>query len=335
MGCNKITRFSILLSCMLLIIVIACAVLLGACSDKESRDVIYHNDKYGFSIHLPGVFANRVDVWESGNCIYFVDKAVQAVHPEHPFGVVGRIEVYDKKELSLENLKELGGIYGFRFLGESEGYYFGWAHATDVQYPTEASDKTIEDYRTLEKEFNTIIDSFTLSEANNGEKNAGSIEQTDLHNGIDEYSLVVDEQAISLKSWDTDVDLNAVLGKPVSETNEVLGSGADTHSGSHIKTLKYEDLTIRLFSPGDNGKEFWIMSMSSTGTRLQTPGGITVGSTVAELKGAYKDLEIVPDERININNRTYRISRQEEYKYMEFEVEDGIVRQIKLYVELP
>jgi hypothetical protein len=320
---------------MSLIIVIACAVLLGACSDQTDRDVIYRNDKYGFSINLPGNFAARVDVRENGNCIYFVDKAVQAVHPEHPFGVVGRIEVYDKQELSLENLKELEGIYGFRFLGESGGYYFGWAHATDVQFPTEASDKTIEDYRALEKEFNTIIDSFTLSEANNGEKTAGSVEHTKLQNGIDEYSLMVDKQAISLKSWDTDVDLSAVLGKPVSETSEVLGSGADTHSGSHIKTLKYEDLTVQLFSPGDNGKEFWIMSMSSTGARLRTPGGITVGSTLAELKGAYKDLETVPDERIDINNCAYRISRQEEYKYMKFEVEDGVVRQIKLYVELP
>jgi hypothetical protein len=92
---------------MSLIIVIACAVLLGACSDQTDRDVIYRNDKYGFSINLPGNFAARVDVRENGNCIYFVDKAVQAVHPEHPFGVVGRIEVYDKQELSLENLKEL------------------------------------------------------------------------------------------------------------------------------------------------------------------------------------------------------------------------------------
>jgi len=46
-------------------------------------------------------------------------------------------------------------------------------------------------------------------------------------------------------------------------------------------------------------------------------------------------LEIVPDGRTDINNRAYRISRQEEYKYMNFEVEEGIVREIKLYVELP
>jgi len=258
---------------VLLIIVIACAVLLCACSAKESSDVIYSNDRYGFSINLPGDFAAKVDVRESGNCIYFVDKKVQAVHPEHPFGVVGRIEVYDKKEFSLENLRELEGIYGFRFLDESSGYYFGWAHATDVQFPPGASDKTIEDYRALEKEFNMIIDSFTLNEANDGEKIAGSVEHTDLQNVIDEYSLMVDKQAISLNSWDTNVDLSAVFGIPVSETSEVSGSGADTYSGSYIKILKYEGLTVQLFSPRDNGKEFWIVNMVLTGASLRTPGG--------------------------------------------------------------
>jgi hypothetical protein len=114
----------------------------------------------------------------------------------------------------------------------------------------------------------------------------------------------------------------------------VLGSTADTHSGSHIKTLKYEGLTVQLFSPEDNGKEFWIMNMLLTNERLKTPGGITVGSTLADLKGAYKDLEIKPDGRTDIDNCAYRLSR-ERYEYMEFEVEEGIVKEIKLYVELP
>ncbi|MDD4238806.1 MAG: hypothetical protein PHT62_09670 [Desulfotomaculaceae bacterium] len=319
---------------ILVIMIIACAVLLGACSDKASQDVMYSNDKYGFSMNLPGDFAAKVDVRESGNCIYFVDKEVQAVHPEHPFGVVGRIEAYDKREFSMENLQELEGMYGFRFLGESGSYYFGWAHATDVQLPAEASEKTIEDYRALEKEFNTIIESFRLSEASDGEQITGPVEQTDMQNGIDEYSLIMDEQAISLKSWDYDVDLSAILGEPVSETIEVLGSTADTYSGSHRKTLKYEGLTVQLSSPKDNGKEFWIVSMFLTNERLQTPGGITVGSTLADLKGAYKDLEIVPDGRTDIDNCAYSLDR-ERYEYMVFEVEEGVVKEIKLYVELP
>jgi hypothetical protein len=74
--------------------------------------------------------------------------------------------------------------------------------------------------------------------------------------------------------------------------------------------------------------------MHLTDGKLKTPRGITVGFTLADLKGAYKNLEIVPDGRTDINNCAYRLSR-EMYEYMVFEVEAGIVKEIILYVELP
>ena len=155
---------------------------------------------------------------EEGNLIYFVDKEAQAKHPEQAFGVVGRIETYDKKEFSRDSLKELEDMYGFRYLGESGGYYFGWAHATDVQVPPGASEKIKQNYRALEKEFDTVISSFTVKKAG-----AGQAE-------IDEYSLLAGNQPITLKNWYKEADLSAILGKLVSETDEALGSTADTYS---------------------------------------------------------------------------------------------------------
>ncbi len=137
----------VFLSIMFLTTVIVCASLLGACNSKPNQDVVYENDKYGFSLNLPGDFAQKVDIKEDGSLIYFVDKEVQAKHPEQVFGVVGRIETYDKKEFSRENLKELEDMYSLRYLKESGSYHFGWAHATDVQVPADASEKTIQDFR--------------------------------------------------------------------------------------------------------------------------------------------------------------------------------------------
>ena len=91
----------VLWTIMFLATVLACAFLLGACNNKPNQDVVYENEKYGFSLNLPGGFAQKVDIREEGNYIYFVDKEVQAEHPEQVFGVVGRIETYDKKEFSL------------------------------------------------------------------------------------------------------------------------------------------------------------------------------------------------------------------------------------------
>lgn len=319
---------------MLLTTVIACAVMLSACNSKPKQDVVYENEKYGFSLNLPGDFAQKVDIREEENFIYFVDKEVQSEHPEQVFGVVGRIETYDKKEFSRENLKELEDMYGLRYLGESVSYHFGWAHATDVQVPPNASEKTIQNFRSLEKEFDAVIGSFTIKKAGNGDA-SGTTGQQDQQNGTGEYSLMADNQPITLKSWYKEADLSALLGKLVSENNEVLGSTADTYSGSHIKTLKYEGLVVKLFSPKDNGKDFWLMSMDLTSSKLQTPGGITVGSTLAQLKEAYKGIEIFPDGRTDVNNCAYEFSVREEYKYMIFEVEKGIVKEIKLYAELP
>lgn len=319
---------------MLLTTVIACAVMLSACNSKPNQDVVYANEKYGFSLNLPGDFAQKVDIREEGNFIYFVDKEVQAKHPEQVFGVVGRIETYDKKEFSRENLIELEDMYGFRYLGESGSYYFGWAHATDVQIPADALEKTKQNFRALEKEFDAVIGSFKIKKAGDGDA-SGTTGHQNQQNEIDQYSLMADNRPITLKSWYKEADLTALLGKLVSENNEVLGSAADTYSGSHIKTLKYEGLVVKLFSPKDNGKEYWLMSMDSTSLKLQTPRGITVGSTLAQLKEAYKGLEILPDGRTDANNCAYRVSTREEYKYITFEVEKGIVKEIKLFVELP
>ncbi len=151
----------------------------------------------------------------------------------------------------------------------------------------------------------------------------------------DDYTLVIGDHTISLKSWDTEVDLSEVFGQPKTEKLDVLGEGADTFSGSYLKTLEYDGLTITLFSPKDNGKQFWIMSIDLQNSNLKTLKGITVGSSLSDLKDAYQNIEMVLDGRTDSNNAAYLISDKEEYKQMTFEVENGVVKAIKLNVELP
>jgi len=308
-------------------------VLFTACDRVTKGDVVYENEKFGFSLNLPGDFAEKVEIREDGNFVYFVAKEVQAAYPEQIFGVIVRIEIYDKREITRESLKELEDMYGFKYLGESVDYYFGWAHATDVQVPPDASEKTEQDFRALEKEFDAVIESFSLKKSA-GEEPAGTTTGQNAPESVGEYSLISDRGQLSLRNWYDQAELSAVLGEPVAETNEVLGREADTHAGSHLKTLKYEGLVVQMFSPRDNGKDFWLMSMDLTSPKLQTTRGITVGSPLTELKEAYTGLEMVPDGRSDPNNCAYWINR-ERYEYMTFEVEKGIIKEIKLYVELP
>ncbi len=312
-------RSRFFLSAMFLTTLIVYAVLLGACNNsKPSQDVAYENERYGFSLSLPDSFAKRVDVREEGNFIYFVDQEVQSKHPEHVFGIVSRIEVYDKKEFVRDQLREFEGMYGFRYLGESDSHYFGWAHATDVQVLPDASKKTLQDFRDLEKEFDKIISSFTLKKNTN-----------------DVYSLLADNQPVTLGRYYNEEELGAILGKPVFQIVEALDSTADTYAGSFIKTLKYEGLVMEMFSPRDDGKNFWLMSVDTTSANLCTPRGISAGSTLGQLKKAYSAIEIAPDGRTDANNCAYRIGGAAEYKNITFEVEKGIVSQIKMSVVFP
>ena len=146
---------------------------------------------------------------------------------------------------------------------------------------------------------------------------------------INEFSVVFGDKYISLKDWDKDNYVAGILGKPIEETTKILGSGADTFAGTSVKTLKYQGLIITLF----RGREYWITMMVMTDGQYQTYRGITIGSTVSELKQAYENVIQALDGRTDINNCAYTFNDQE--RYIWFEVGKGVIKEIKLYVEIP
>jgi hypothetical protein len=131
-------------------------------ADTANTDILYKNNDFGFTLEIPTDFLDLVEINEGSDCFFFVDKEIQAMLPEHIFGVVGRLEIYDKKEYTRENLKEHEDAYGLSYLGENEKYYFGYAHATDVQVPPDDYQKFMERFRALEDRFDKIIQTFKL-----------------------------------------------------------------------------------------------------------------------------------------------------------------------------
>jgi hypothetical protein len=126
---------------------------------NQTADVAYSNDKYGFALTLNEKFNKGVEIKEEAKVVYFVSKEIQAKQPEMIFGVIGRIEMFNKAEFTKETMMESGSAYSLKYLGENESYYFGWAHATDVQVPPGDNSLT-KKYRALEKDFAEIIKTF-------------------------------------------------------------------------------------------------------------------------------------------------------------------------------
>lgn len=149
------------------------------------------------------------------------------------------------------------------------------------------------------------------------------------------FALDINGRLISLREMDYEVDLEKVLGNPVSQNVEELGDGADTLTGSFIKILKYDGLRIELFSPKQDGKDFWIMTMDIFKKGYKTSRGIEVGNTVEEVKNAYPSIEIALDGRTDPNNCAYVIRNEEQYNYLQFEVQDGMVSGIKIFHLIP
>ncbi|MDD3269697.1 MAG: hypothetical protein PHX14_10275 [Syntrophomonadaceae bacterium] len=124
-----------------------------------TSNIQYINDKYGFVLELEAEFKKNVEIREAGRTIYFISRDIQAKQPETIFGVVGRIEIYSKAESTKETLMQAGDAYGLKYLGENEAYYFGWAHASDVQIPP-GDESLAKEFRALEMKFDDAIKTF-------------------------------------------------------------------------------------------------------------------------------------------------------------------------------
>ncbi|GMK48875.1 hypothetical protein PghCCS26_60050 [Paenibacillus glycanilyticus] len=109
------------------------------------------------------------------------------------------------------------------------------------------------------------------------------------------YSLTINKKNITLKDWDNTVDLQKILGEPTSQNIEILGNEADTHKGSFIKTMNYDGLQIKLMSPKENGKDFWILEMVVTKKDYKTSKGIEIGDKLEKVKNSYPDINIALD----------------------------------------
>lgn len=148
------------------------------------------------------------------------------------------------------------------------------------------------------------------------------------------YALQIGDERglLHLQDWDDRTDLEGLLGKPLSQKMEAL-ENADTLTGSFVKELTYEGLRLELFSPKQNGQSFWVMSMEATAPQYETPDGIAVGNTVADVKKAYPGIAI-GDGRTDPDNASYLLS-DKEGRNLEFEVKDGTVAKIHLFFLIP
>ncbi|HET9744331.1 MAG TPA: hypothetical protein VFP97_01385 [Chitinophagaceae bacterium] len=142
------------------------------------------------------------------------------------------------------------------------------------------------------------------------------------------YSIHLSENStLSLQQWDSTIDLQSQLGKPLKQKIRELDRNSDTFSGSFIKDLEYDGLKLQLFSPPQNGKTYWIQQIILTNTKYKTTKGITIGDEWEHVRRAYPSIQKFP----GVNENMYYVADAGYEKSIEMEFENNKLKKLRMY----
>ena len=141
------------------------------------------------------------------------------------------------------------------------------------------------------------------------------------------YSIQLDDATLSLQQWDSTINLQEKLGKPIKQKTKQLDLNSDTHSGSFTKDMEWHGLKLKLFSPKQNGKTFWIQEIILTNNQYKTTKGITIGDDFEKVKQAYPSLKKFPGE----NDNMFYVADDRYEKSMEMEFEKNKLKKLRMY----
>ena len=136
---------------------------------------------------------------------------------------------------------------------------------------------------------------------------------------------------VTVGMWDDEIDLENLLGSPLSEKTETVGPGGDTFAGSFVKELEFQGITIKLMSPKDNGERFFITDIIINSAGYYTHRGIKIGDSAQKVLTQYPQ-KTVPEGRTNYYSFQYTYN---EYQHIIFEIADEKVETVIIKKELP
>lgn len=168
----------------------------------------------------------------------------------------------------------------------------------------------------------TDMDSSTVSKTS---ADSAAINSNDQRKDI--YGIAVNDNIIYLQQWDSTINLATVLGTPLKKKTRELDLNSDTFAGSFIKDLEFPGLKLKLFSPKQNGKTFWIQEIILTDGRYKTINGIGIGDSLGKIKQTYPTVQKFPGNSDNM----YYVANEGYEKSIEMEFEKEKLVKLRMY----
>jgi hypothetical protein len=145
------------------------------------------------------------------------------------------------------------------------------------------------------------------------------------------YSIrLSDTITLSLQQWDSTIDLQKLLGKPVKQISRKLDRNSDTFAGSFIKDLEYDGLKLQLFSPPQNGKTYWVHEIILTNNKYTTSRKVRVGDEIQKVNQAYPSIQKFP----GVNKNMYYVADAGYERSIELEFENNRLKKLRMYYML-
>lgn len=154
---------------------------------------------------------------------------------------------------------------------------------------------------------------------------SGTLNHT-IHPDTSLYSIQLPNDTLSLQQWDSTINF-AQLGKPIKQRTKQLDLNLDTFAGSFIKDLEYNGLKLKLFSPRQNGRSFWIQEIVLTNSSYKTINNIGLGDEFEKVRQAYPSLKKFPGE----NENMYYVADEGYEKSIEMEFEKNKLKKLRMY----
>lgn len=146
-----------------------------------------------------------------------------------------------------------------------------------------------------------------------------------------DFAFIIGDVTLTLRENNL-TDKLTVMPQPVSDVQQILGSEADTFSGSVIRTIEYDGFTMRLMAPKDAPDNFWLLQMTATGNSAKTSRGIAVGDTLEALLDQYPEAAAL---EWNSTIYRYQPSAVDSLDEIMFTVIDGKLTMITMTFNLP
>lgn len=145
-----------------------------------------------------------------------------------------------------------------------------------------------------------------------------------------EFTLNYGSEKLPVRKIFLDEEIKEIFGKPEKIEESILGIGADTFTGSRIRTFSFNKTQVSLFAP-PNGQDFWLTSIVTRDPRFSTVRGLNVGESLELLITKYPEAKPVPNEMTDPGNMDYVYDQDTQGEYaIYFEVRAGIIDRIRL-----